>query len=108
MVDSRVRYGGVAILARPLTCFCNSLPNCVDLCFGKKIYRLIESQAIASRPPVAMMEVSIGGDMNISTCSKRSPIGVPAETCGASLDEEWQAGIGGERVCDVFRSHGGV
>lgn len=57
----------VTLACGALACLGNVLPHNINLRFRKKIDGVIKDRAVTSRPPVMMMEISVGSNVNVCT-----------------------------------------
>ena len=95
-VDSFVRYKALACLRWCLPLFLNMGANCVHLMFWEEVHRVIERRTGASRLAMAMMEVTVHGNVDVTTIRKRLTKTCACKACGTMPDQNRCTGSQGQ------------
>ena len=69
-INCFIRYNYIAVFSRLLAFLLDVVTHHIYLTFGKEVSWIIERWAVTSGTTMLVMEISIGGHMNVPSCSK--------------------------------------
>ena len=101
LVDSLILNLHVMLFHQMLMCPGNLVPNNINLRLGKNVDRFIEGCAVTSRAAVAMMEVTVNGNMNVSAVRVQVSKHIPAKTCRTVLHKLWSTHSQTARILSI-------